>query len=59
MNRGIFSALRGGSEGPFDVLWVHGYATIDAMHGMMAAKALGSRCSFEPIPGFATANALA
>jgi glycosyltransferase involved in cell wall biosynthesis len=41
MNRGIFSALRGGSEGPFDVLWLHGYATINAMHAMMDARALG------------------
>jgi hypothetical protein len=29
------------AEPAFDVLWVHGYATINAMHGMMAAKALG------------------
>src|ERR1035437_6178882 len=31
----------GVGEGPFDVLWLHGYATINAMRGMMAAKALG------------------
>jgi glycosyltransferase involved in cell wall biosynthesis len=36
LNFGIFSRLRG-----FDVLWVHGYATVNALHGMLAAKALG------------------
>jgi glycosyltransferase involved in cell wall biosynthesis len=36
LNYGIFSRLRG-----FDVLWVHGYATVNALHGMLAAKALG------------------
>jgi glycosyltransferase involved in cell wall biosynthesis len=41
MNRGIVRALRGAGEAPFDALWVHGYATMNAMHGMMAAKALG------------------
>jgi glycosyltransferase involved in cell wall biosynthesis len=42
MNYGILSGLRGGvGEGPFDALWVHGYATVNAMHGMLAAKALG------------------
>jgi glycosyltransferase involved in cell wall biosynthesis len=42
LNRGIFSALRGGGgEFPFDVLWVHGYAMVNALHGMLAAKALG------------------
>ena len=42
LNRGIFSALRGGGgELPFDVLWVHGYAMVNALHGMVAAKALG------------------
>jgi glycosyltransferase involved in cell wall biosynthesis len=42
MNYGIFSALRGDSEEPaFDVLWVHGYAMVNALHGMIAAKALG------------------
>ena len=34
--------MRGrGAEPGFDVLWVHGYATANAMHGMLAAKALG------------------
>jgi len=42
LNRGIFAALRGKpGERPFDVLWVHGYAMVNAMHGMLAAKALG------------------
>jgi glycosyltransferase involved in cell wall biosynthesis len=36
LNYGIVSRLRG-----FDVLWVHGYATVNAMHGMLAAKMLG------------------
>lgn len=42
ISRGIFSRLRG-REGapPFDVLWVHGYSRINAVHGMIAAKALG------------------
>jgi glycosyltransferase involved in cell wall biosynthesis len=44
LNYGIFSQLRGGrdeSGAAFDVLWVHGYATVNALHGMLAAKALG------------------
>lgn len=42
LNRGIFRALRGGGTAPaFDVLWVHGYATLNALQGMLAAKALG------------------
>ena len=42
LNRGIASRLRGrGPERQFDVLWVHGYATVNAIHGMLAAKALG------------------
>lgn len=42
LNRGIFDRLRGtGAEPSFDVLWVHGYATVNAMHGMLVAKALG------------------
>jgi glycosyltransferase involved in cell wall biosynthesis len=42
LNYGIFSALRGGAaERRFDVLWVHGYAMVNALHGMIAAKALG------------------
>ena len=42
MNYGIVSNLRGNGDTPaFDALWVHGYATVNAMHGMIAAKALG------------------
>jgi glycosyltransferase involved in cell wall biosynthesis len=42
INRGIARRLRGSAAEPaFDALWVHGYATVNAMHGMMAAKALG------------------
>jgi glycosyltransferase involved in cell wall biosynthesis len=42
MNRGIVRRLRGSGDGAaFDALWVHGYATVNAIHGMLAAKALG------------------
>ncbi|HXB61808.1 MAG TPA: glycosyltransferase family 4 protein [Acidobacteriaceae bacterium] len=42
MNYGILSHLRGGSTTQrADVLWVHGYAGVNAMHGLLAAKALG------------------
>jgi glycosyltransferase involved in cell wall biosynthesis len=42
LNHGILSRLRDtGGEPPFDVLWVHGYATANALHGMIAAKTLG------------------
>ena len=42
LNRGILSALRGPTGEPaFDALWVHGYATANALHGMLAARALG------------------
>jgi glycosyltransferase involved in cell wall biosynthesis len=42
LNHGIFRALYGRGEKPgFDVLWVHGYAMVNALHGMVAAKALG------------------
>jgi glycosyltransferase involved in cell wall biosynthesis len=44
LNYGILRRLRGaGNHGDaaFDVLWVHGYATVNALHGMLAAKALG------------------
>jgi glycosyltransferase involved in cell wall biosynthesis len=42
LNYGIFSRLKGreGSAG-FDVLWVHGYSTLNALQAMLAAKALG------------------
>jgi glycosyltransferase involved in cell wall biosynthesis len=51
LNYGIVSRLRGGEGGDaagdaagdtaFDALWVHGYATVNAMHGIVAAKTLG------------------
>jgi glycosyltransferase involved in cell wall biosynthesis len=42
MNYGIVSRLRGkGGSGAFDALWVHGYATVNALHGIAAANALG------------------
>jgi glycosyltransferase involved in cell wall biosynthesis len=42
LNRGIVSRLRGrGGDSPFDALWVHGYATANSLHGMIAARALG------------------
>ena len=42
MNYGIFSRLRGkDSERKFDALWVHGYSTANALHGILAAKILG------------------
>lgn len=42
LNHGILSRLSGqdGSP-PFDVLWVHGYAMVNALHGLFAAKCLG------------------
>ena len=41
LNYGIASRLRGkNSGGKFDVLWVHGYSTVNALHGLLAAKAL-------------------
>lgn len=42
LNHGITSRLRGyGGSPPFDVLWVHGYAMVNALHGILAAKSLG------------------
>ncbi len=42
INRGIYNRLRGRDGKPaIDVLWVHGYATVNALHGMIAARALG------------------
>jgi glycosyltransferase involved in cell wall biosynthesis len=42
LNRGILRALKGSDAQPaFDVLWVHGYASVNSMHGMLAAKLLG------------------
>ena len=42
LNYGIFSRLRGGRKAPaFDVLWVHGYSSLNTLQGMLAAKSLG------------------
>jgi len=42
LNYGIFSRLRGsGKAAGFDLLWVHGYSSLNALQGMLAAKALG------------------
>lgn len=44
LNYGIVSRLRrgpAGRGGGFDALWVHGYASANAMQGILAAKALG------------------
>jgi glycosyltransferase involved in cell wall biosynthesis len=42
VNYGIFSRLRGSrNAAAFDVLWVHGYSSVNALHGMLAAKLLG------------------
>jgi glycosyltransferase involved in cell wall biosynthesis len=42
LNRGIFSRLRGSKYAAgFDVLWVHGYSSLNSLQGMLAAKSLG------------------
>ena len=42
LNYGIFSRLRGSKEADrFDVLWVHGYSTLNTLQAMVVAKALG------------------
>jgi glycosyltransferase involved in cell wall biosynthesis len=42
LNYGIFSRLRGSNAARgFDVLWVHGYSTLNALQAMLMAKALG------------------
>ena len=42
VNYGLIRRLRGeGGDPAFDALWVHGYETVNAMHGILAAKALG------------------
>lgn len=38
LNHGIFRRLR---QGHFDVLWIHGYATLNSWMAMSAAKVLG------------------
>ena len=40
--RGFFRHLARGVDGrSFDALWVHGYSTVNSLHAMLAAKALG------------------
>jgi glycosyltransferase involved in cell wall biosynthesis len=42
LSYGILKRFRGGKDdSPFDVVWVHGYSTVNALHGILAAKALG------------------
>jgi glycosyltransferase involved in cell wall biosynthesis len=42
LNHGIVGRLRGhGGDAAFDALWVHGYASANSLHGMLAARALG------------------
>lgn len=38
LNYGIFRRLK---QGNFDAVWVHGYATVNALHTILAANALG------------------
>ena len=41
LNYGIFSRLSGRKRAPaFDVLWVHGYSSLNTLQGMLAAKSL-------------------
>lgn len=40
--RGIFRHLARGIDGhPFDAVWVHGYSSINSLHAILAARALG------------------
>jgi glycosyltransferase involved in cell wall biosynthesis len=42
ISRGILRRLRNPDGSPaFDALWVHGYASMNALHGILAANALG------------------
>ncbi len=42
INYGLLSRLAGGDGQPrFDALWVHGYATVNQIHGILAAKIVG------------------
>ncbi len=42
LSYGILSRLRGRKkEAPFDVLWVHGYSSVNTLQAMLAAKSLG------------------
>lgn len=38
LHYGLMSSLR---RGKFDAVWVHGYATVNALHSLLAAKVLG------------------
>ena len=41
-SRGVLGALRmADGTAAFDALWIHGYASVNALHGMLAAKLLG------------------
>ncbi len=41
-SRGLLGRLQRGVDGqPFDVLWMHGYASVNSLQAMVAAKALG------------------
>jgi glycosyltransferase involved in cell wall biosynthesis len=42
ISRGILGRLAGKDGRPaYDLLWVHGYSTVNSMQGMLAAKSLG------------------
>lgn len=42
INRGIYRRLQNSDGSPaFDTLWVHGYSSLNALHGIVAANALG------------------
>src|SRR5579875_1138628 len=42
ISRGILRRLRNPDGSPaFDALWVHGYASVNALHGIVSANALG------------------
>jgi glycosyltransferase involved in cell wall biosynthesis len=42
ISKGIVGRLRGRDGKPaYDLLWVHGYSTVNCIQGMLAAKALG------------------
>jgi glycosyltransferase involved in cell wall biosynthesis len=42
LNRGLFRHLRPRADAPSpDALWVHGYASVNSLHAMLLAKALG------------------
>jgi glycosyltransferase involved in cell wall biosynthesis len=43
ISKGIYRRLKRGGDGnaPFDALWLHGYAGINALQAVLAAKALG------------------